>query len=342
MDEVSHCAAILNALRDPALIVNPEERVFAANSAFRSLMPSARVGETLPFVIRSPDIFDAVRRVLGGGKAECANWREHVPVERFFDVFVSPLEVESSERHAIITLRDLTEARRIEQMRADFIANVSHELRTPLSSLLGFVETLQGPAKDDPRARDKFLGIMREQGRRMSRLIDDLLSLSRVEQHQHLRPDTSVDLVSVIRHVVDGFSLIAHEHRVALTLDLPATLTVVGDRDELIRLAENLIGNAIKYGSLPNEDTRVEVSLAVIGAQIRLRVKDHGAGIAREHIPRLTERFYRVDAGASRTNGGTGLGLALVKHIIMRHRGRLQITSTPNEGACFDAFLPLS
>ncbi len=338
----SPCAALLEALRDPAMIIDVDERLGAMNGSMKALMPAARVGEALSLAVRSPDILDAVRRVLAGGAAEAAKWREAVPVERIFDVFVSPLVDDMSGRFAVVTLRDLTDARRIERMRADFIANVSHELRTPLASLLGFVETLQGPARDDPRARDRFLGIMREQGRRMSRLIDDLLSLSRVEQHQHLRPKTSVDLVSVVRHVVDGFSFIARERRVTLVIDAPANLNLVGDRDELIRLAENLIGNAIKYGSLPNQDTRVDISLAAIGAQIRLRVRDHGIGIAREHIPRLTERFYRIDAGASRANGGTGLGLALVKHIIIRHRGRLEITSNPGEGACFDALLPLS
>ena len=342
MHDASYCVAMLDALRDPAMIIDADERVGAMNGTMKALTPKARVGETLSLALRSPDILDAVRRVLAGGAAETAIWRDHVPVERVFDVFVSPIDLAAGERVAVVTLRDLTDALRLERTRADFIANVSHELRTPLASMLGFVETLQGPARDDARARDRFLGIMREQGRRMSRLIDDLLSLSRVEQHQHLRPNTSVDLVSVIRHVVDGFSLIAHEHRMTLAVEAPTALNVIGDRDELIRLAENLIGNAIKYGSIPNQDSHVDVSLSVVGEQIRLRVRDHGAGIAREHIPRLTERFYRIDAGASRANGGTGLGLALVKHIIKRHRGRLEISSTPNEGACFDALLPLS
>ncbi len=342
MNDLSLCAAMLDALRDPAMIIDAEERISALNGAMKALAPSARPGDALSLALRAPDMLDAVRRVLVGGKAETANWREHVPVERVFDVFVSPLDIDPEKRCAVVTMRDLTDIKRMERMRVDFIANVSHELRTPLASLLGFVETLQGPARDDPRARDQFLGIMGEQGRRMSRLIDDLLSLSRVEQRQHLRPSACVDLVSVARQVIDGFAPIAPERRVTLILHAPETLNVVGDRDELIRLAENLIGNAIKYGSLPDQDTNVEISLAVLGSDARLRVRDHGAGIPREHIPRLTERFYRVDATASRANGGTGLGLALVKHILMRHRGRLEIASNPGDGANFDAFLPMS
>jgi len=341
MKDLSLCAAMLEALRDPAMIVDGEERLSALNGPMKALTPSARTGDMLSLALRSPDILDAVRRVLAGGVAETVIWRELVPVERVFDVFASPLDI-AGQAHAVVTLRDLTDLRRTERMRVDFIANVSHELRTPLASLLGFVETLQGPARNDPAARERFLDIMAEQGRRMSRLIDDLLSLSRVEQRQHLRPGASVELVSVIRQVIDSLGPIARDRRAKLHLDAPEMVNMLGDRDELLRLAENLIGNALKYGSLPDQDNQVEVSITLIEGEARLRVRDHGAGIPREHIPRLTERFYRVDAGASRANGGTGLGLALVKHILMRHRGRLEIMSNPGEGACFDAWLPLS
>ena len=176
----------------------------------------------------------------------------------------------------------------------------------------------------------------------MSRLIDDLLSLSRIEQQAHLRPNAPVDLVGVVRHVADGLDLIARENRVTLQLETPEALVIPGDRDELIRLVENLVGNAITYGSLPEQETSVEITLLQQGDQARLRVRDHGRGIAREDLPRLTERFYRADVGASRAKGGTGLGLALVKHIVARHRGRLFITSQPGEGACFEALLPKS
>jgi two-component system phosphate regulon sensor histidine kinase PhoR len=225
-------------------------------------------------------------------------------------------------------------------MRTDFVANASHELRTPLASLLGFVETLQGPAREDPHAREQFLGIMRDQALRMSRLVDDLLSLSRIEQMQHLRPQGSVDLVAVVRHVVDTLGPLARETGAVVNLETPEQAIVPGDRDDLIRLAENLIENAIKYGGGDGAATQVAVSVESEAGLWILSVADNGVGIAPEHIPRLTERFFRTDAGASRAKGGTGLGLAIVKHILARHRGRLAIDSKLGDGARFRAYLP--
>jgi len=338
-DDAALCAALLDALRDPALLVGPDTRLRALNAPMRLLLPAARAGDPLALTLRSPDVLDAATQVLAGAGANCVNWRERVPVERVFDVHLAPLTLAEGTL-CMMTLRETTEALRVERMRSDFIANVSHELRTPLASVMGFIETLQGPAREDPAARVRFLAIMRDQARRMSRLIDDLLSLSRIEQQAHLRPNAPVDLVGVVRHVADGLDLIARESRVTLKLETPQALVIPGDRDELIRLVENLVGNAITYGSLPEKDTSVEITLLQQGDQARLSVRDHGLGISREDLPRLTERFYRADVGASRAKGGTGLGLALVKHIVARHRGRLFITSQPGDGACFEALLP--
>jgi two-component system phosphate regulon sensor histidine kinase PhoR len=230
-------------------------------------------------------------------------------------------------------------------MRADFVANVSHELRTPLAALTGFIETLQGPARDDPAARERFLGIMQAQAWRMARLIDDLLSLSRIELRAHQRPDTLVDLVPIVHQVTDGLETLARDRGVNIeVVDSDTALTVLGDRDELIRLFENLVENGLKYGA---SGRRVEITLGrKQGAdgkeEARVAVRDFGPGIAAEHLPRLTERFYRVDVGESRAQGGTGLGLALVKHILNRHHGRLTIDSKPGEGATFTVRLPLA
>ncbi|MEY9144420.1 signal transduction histidine kinase [Bradyrhizobium elkanii] len=231
-------------------------------------------------------------------------------------------------------------------MRADFVANASHELRTPLAALSGFIDTLQGPAREDARARERFLGIMHTQATRMARLIDDLLSLSRVELSAHVRPEASIDVVPIIRQVADGLEALASERQVEIEVGLPqAPVMIAGDREELLRLFENLIENALKYGA---SGGRVIVSLnqAASGAsgegapEIRVMVRDFGPGIAPEHLPRLTERFYRVDVGDSRNQGGTGLGLSLVKHILNRHRGRLLIESVPKNGATFTACFP--
>jgi two-component system phosphate regulon sensor histidine kinase PhoR len=257
---------------------------------------------------------------------------------------VSPIVL--GNLHAVlITLHDLTSIRRVEEMRADFVANASHELRTPLAALAGFIETMQGPARDDVAARDRFLGIMREQAWRMARLIDDLLSLSRIELRAHMRPDTPVDLVPIVRQVVDGLQTLAQDRGVTVDVVAPAEpLKVLGDRDELLRLFENLIENGLKYGA---SGKRVDITLARLDApdgkhEASIAVRDYGPGIPAEHLPRLTERFYRADVADSRAQGGTGLGLALVKHILNRHRGRLAIESQIGKGATFTARLPFS
>jgi two-component system phosphate regulon sensor histidine kinase PhoR len=263
------------------------------------------------------------------------------------ELIITPVPVPTlfggAEKCMLMTFHDQTPLRRVEEMRADFVANASHELRTPLAALSGFIDTLQGPAKDDAKARERFLGIMHTQATRMARLIDDLLSLSRVELSAHVRPDTLADIVPIIRQVADGLEPLAAERQVAIEIDLPDTPVVIaGDREELLRLFENLIENALKYGA---SGGKVIVSLisAVSGEgapEFRVMVRDFGPGIAPEHLPRLTERFYRVDVGDSRAQGGTGLGLSLVKHILARHRGRLLIESVPKNGAVFTACFP--
>lgn len=332
-------AAFAGAMPQPVLLVDTGARVIAANAAAHALASALRVGDPLAMGLRAPEVLDAVRRVCAGGGAETVRWVERVPIEQVFDVSVAPVALDAAIAVAIV-IKDLTDAMRTERMRSDFVANASHELRTPLASLLGFIETLQGPARDDAKAREQFLGIMRDQARRMSRLIDDLLSLSRIEQTQHVRPQGSVDLVAIVRHVVDTLAPLARETRAEVRLDAPSEATAPGDRDELIRLAENLIENAIKYGGRDGATPQVDIAIAREGSGWTLSVRDNGAGIAPEHIPRLTERFFRTDAGASRAKGGTGLGLAIVKHILARHRGRLAIDSKPGEGARFRAFLP--
>ena len=318
--------ALIDALPEAIFVVDAEAHVLACNPPALAVLPQLRYGEPLARSLRSPDVLDALGRVLAGGGAEKVLWAERLPVECWFEVQLAPLRVPGFEFAAVVSLRDLTEARRVERMRVDFIANASHELRTPLASLLGFVETLQGPAREDSEARARFLGIMREQAQRMARLVDDLLSLSRIEQHLHLRPDTPVDLSMLVAHICDTLAPMAEETDLALETELEPGVIVPGDRDELARVIENLVENAIKYGR-PDAGSpgRIEIYLRNSDGFAVFCVRDHGPGIAPEHIPRLTERFYRVDAGKSRAKGGTGLGLAIVKHIVARHRGKLWI-----------------
>ena len=270
-----------------------------------------------------------------------------MPVERSLVGTVAPLETTQTSEHTpslLIVLTDLTEQDRLVRMRADFVANASHELRTPLASLKGFVETLRGAAKDDDVARDKFLKIMQQQAERMARLIDDLLSLSRIEMQAHVLPRDSVDLGNVIAHVVQTLGPIADERSVAIDVVSSAVPPVVtGDRDELIQVFQNLIENAIKYG---RQGGRVVVRKEVVQSasgldRISVSVADDGLGIAPKHLPRLTERFYRVNAAQSRNAGGTGLGLAIVKHVLNRHQADLQVDSTLGQGSTFRVSFPM-
>ncbi len=337
-------ASLIGAMPEPAIVVGADGRVAVANAPALQLFPALKISDPLVLAMRAPNILDARRRVIAGGEAETVLWSERVPVERHFEVCLAPLAANGGPILAtLITLRDLTEQRKVERMRVDFIANASHELRTPLASMLGFVETLQGPAKDDAPSRERFLAIMRDQGRRMARLVDDLLSLSRIEQKQHLRPDAAVDLALVARNVADALAPLAQEMAVELKVSAEQAVIVTGDRDELVRVAENLIENAIKYGSRfeSNAPNRVEIGVAKTEREGVLSVRDFGYGIAAEHLPRLTERFYRIDASQSRSKNGTGLGLAIVKHILARHRGRLSIASAIHEGSLFTATAPL-
>ena len=335
-------AAILAALPEAVLSVDADDRILEVNPPAQALFPTLRGGAPLASHLRAPDVLDAVTKARAAGETTRTSWLERVPVERLFEVCVAPVENLACGPVVLVYLHEISETRRFERMRVDFIANASHELRTPLSSVLGFIETLQGPARNDEVARGRFLSIMREQAQRMARLVDDLLSLSRIEQHLHLRPKTPVDLALVARHIVDTLTPLAHDSGVTLRLRTSGRVTVVGDRDELIRVAENLIENAIKYGAGEAANREVEIAVERVRAEGRLVVRDHGPGIPPEHLPRLTERFYRVDAGQSRAKGGTGLGLALVKHVVARHRGHLSIESKLGEGSTFEVRLPLA
>lgn len=332
------------ALPDPVILLNPAGQVLFCNAPARGLFASLRQGSHISSVIRTPEFLDAVSAAPERGRAVTVTYAERVPVGRRMAATVAPLS-RGGERagNILVLLRDLTEIERINQMRADFIANASHELRTPLASLRGFIETLQSSAKQDPAARERFLAIMAEQASRMTRLIDALLSLSRVEMNAHVPPSDLVDLNDVINHAKDTLEPLAREMGFRLDVGrFPRPAIVRGDRDELVQVLQNLVQNALKYGDKGGV-VRVEAKhIPSIGRQAgryAIAVIDKGPGIAPEHLPRLTERFYRVDVASSREKGGTGLGLAIVKHILNRHRGELAIASTPGKGSTFTVML---
>jgi two-component system, OmpR family, phosphate regulon sensor histidine kinase PhoR len=341
--------ALLAHIPDPVILVNQRAVVIEANKAAHGLLLGLRMGHPLSFALRSPDVLDGIEAVLRSGSPLRVEYSERVPTERTFEVHIGPLQSEAAKADVqsgvVLFFRDLTSARRLEAMRADFVANASHELRTPLASLLGFIETLQGPARDDARARERFLEIMRGQAQRMRRLIDDLLSLSRIEMRAHVQPTQTVDLSALVRHMIETLSSLAQDRGVVIQAKLPEQpVHVLGDRDELLRVLENLIENAVKYGEsggrVDVDLVRVEASHGRQSPHVAVQVRDYGPGIAPEHLPRLTERFYRADVAQSREKGGTGLGLAIVKHIVNRHRGYLDIKSEPGQGARFTVTLP--
>jgi len=327
-------ADFVRAFPDPVMVLDRNAVVIIANDPATDVLEIDPVGQHLSASIRAPAVLEAVTASLGGAAPSRVEYELRVPLLRHFDVYVSSIPGEPS---VLLVLKDLTREQQIERMRADFVANASHELRTPLASLSGFIETLMGAAKNDTAAREKFLETMRIQADRMKRLIDDLLSLSRIEMNVHLRPSGTVDLAHVARHVADIMSVMAKAEGCDLRFDLPERLTVTGDRDELVQVVQNLVENALKYASTGKI---IDITGRRDDGHAELSVKDHGPGIAPEHMPRLTERFYRVSVQESRSRGGTGLGLAIVKHILNRHRGRLQIDSELGRGSTFTIRLP--
>ncbi len=379
---------IFDAIPDPVLLLDAERRITQGNAAAIALFGHPTIGRDITVAIRNPDVLEAIDAALTAGGQRTVEFSIPGPVAQIFEARVTPfghrmrhvVDAEIADREdmanayggaphnsldsyqpqrdpfgsIMLTLHDITAVRRSEQMRADFVANASHELRTPLASLLGFIETLRGPAEGDSEARGRFLGIMADQAGRMAKLVEELLSLSRIETDEHRPPTDHVMMDEVLERITSGSELRAGERQMSIVrrgdMSLPP---VSGDPDQLTQVFQNLVDNAITYAHPETEITLktqihdADTSLAkqIAGENrslIEISVIDRGPGIPREHLPRLTERFYRVDPARSRAAGGTGLGLAIVKHIINRHRGRLSVDSTVGEGSQFTVYLPVS
>ncbi|MBM3545737.1 MAG: PAS domain-containing protein [Alphaproteobacteria bacterium] len=338
---------LFDNIPDPLLHVGPERTVLAANRAARALFGASLEDRDLAHVMRQPDVLAATEAILAGEPGREVQIEFAGSAERHFAVRIEPL----AQAGALLLLHDTTQLAKLERMRADFVANASHEIRTPLASLVGFIETLRGPARDDAEARAKFLEIMQDQARRMARLVDDLLSLSRIELREHTPPTGSVDIAMTLAALKTTLDRQAEARRMPIVLDVATTLPkVVGDGDELTQVFQNLIDNALKYGK-PGTEVRVAAGEAAQlppsfpdprRRAVAVSVTDTGEGVAREHLSRLTERFYRVDIGRSRDLGGTGLGLAIVKHIVSHHRGAIVIDSEVGRGSTFTVYLPVA
>jgi len=326
---------LLDQLPIPVMLLDDDERVLFVNYSMRDVLGPGLDRKRASSVLRNPDVLAAVTEARRGHSTNVP-FSLPVPIERHFQAYVARISV--TPPVTALLLHDLTVVRRSEQMRADFIANASHELRTPLAAVSGFIETLRGHAREDEVAREQFLEIMGVEAARMRRLIEDLLSLTRIEMNEHVRPEGRIGLEGVVRQAVAALKPLAAQDGITVTVESqPGLPQVVGDHDELVQLFQNLIHNAIKYG---RDRGKVEVSLSRQDGLVAAAVRDDGEGIAQSAIPRLTERFYRVDVKRSRERGGTGLGLAIVKHIVNRHQGRLSIESKLGIGSAFTVFLP--
>jgi two-component system phosphate regulon sensor histidine kinase PhoR len=348
-EKLAAAEAVIAAVPDPLILLDERRRIVRANAqaaAFIGITPEPR---DLAAGLRNPAVLAAADAVLRGERARVIDFSLTVPVERLLRARFARIDHPSPDGAvAVLSLHDITELKRAEQMRADFIANASHELRTPLATLIGFIETLRGPAREDAEARERFLAIMHGQASRMTRLVEDLMSLSRIELNEHMMPRDRVAVSPLLRQIAETLELRAAERDMRIRLAVPPDLPdVLGDRDELAQVFQNLIDNSIKYGRTGTEimiraATGLPPARESSGSQnavVCVAVCDQGEGIPREHLPRLTERFYRVDTARSREMGGTGLGLAIVKHILNHHRGFLEVESTPGVGSAFTVFL---
>jgi len=343
-------AGLLLAVPMPLILIGRDERVVAANDMARKIFAGAAPGRHYTGALRAPELVDCVETALRAGQSASVR---HLATDRGRDVTwrvmaapVSPAGDKAGEgAEVLVSFEDISEIEAAGRMRRDFVANVSHELKTPLTALTGFIETLRGPARDDPAARDRFLGIMAHEVARMNRLVDDLLSLTRVESQERLRPTSPVELERVLAGVLSALEPLAEKRGVGLRLaNAGGQVVVPGDADQLAQVFTNLVENALKYAS---GGGLVEIAVKTMEHEpvldspaVAVSVTDRGSGFEALHIPRLTERFYRIDAHRSRDEGGTGLGLAIVKHIVNRHRGRLRIESWPGKGSRFTVTLP--
>lgn len=339
--------SFVDVLQFPVFLLDSKANVLHLNRHAVRAFGAFRAGDRITTRFRQPEFRKQLETVIATGKAVSFQYNEPVPNDRWFNVECSGMAAvdlgsRGPDRLFLLAFHDQTEVRRIDQMRSDFIANASHELRTPLASLLGYIETLKGAAKNDEAARERFTTVMLEQAERMSRLVNDLLSLSRIEMKSHVKPSDAVSLRDVLSSVITSVEAVAQQVGVTIELKMTGDLTVAGDRDELIQVFENLVENACKYGE---EGKRVIISASRIdtreGARALVSVRDFGPGIAAEHQQRITERFYRVDIARSREKQGTGLGLAIVKHILHRHGTRLRISSKIGEGSEFSVELAM-
>ncbi|MGL4311634.1 MAG: ATP-binding protein [Paracoccaceae bacterium] len=339
---------VIEAMPMPVVLIGADARIAVANRAAHAIFGPVMEGRHHQTVLRQPVLVDLIAALAAGEGAREARFVAAAGEEEAtYRVNGTRVQGEGKETGLLLAFEDMSALEQAEEMRRDFVANVSHELRTPLTALTGFIETLRGAARDDAPARERFLGIMEREARRMNRLVSDLLHLSRVESEERVRPTAMIDLGTLVGATAATLRDMALESGVTLEIvGFDGPIRAPGDADQLTQVFTNLIENAVKYGGANRpvtiSATRIDRDPVLRGPCVDIAVRDRGEGIDPLHLPRLTERFYRVDTHRSREKGGTGLGLAIVKHIVNRHRGKLRIESAPGHGSVFTVRLPVA
>ena len=347
--EVSRSAfqKVINGIPIPVLIVDKSMLIIAANTEAAKYFNSPLAGNSLYLLFRQPEVISSINQALTENTVKRTKINElRNEIETTLKLMFNPVDLDSEgSQGLILSLVDESLRGSAEEMRRDFVANVSHELKTPLTSLAGFIETLKHESWDDPATRIKFLEIMENEAYQMNRLVRDLLSLSKVEVIEGAEPNSEINLCDVVDIAINSLRPLAQKNKNGIILnDMNPDWLIRGDQDQLVQVFKNLLENAIKYGP-PNSNVAVDCILEKDRFNpakefVRVNIKDYGSGFDPIHIPRLTERFYRIDKHRSREVGGTGLGLAIVKHILIRHRGRLEIASEVGKGSVFSVILP--
>ena len=356
---------ILNKLEDAIIVLDSDQKIVFQNSHSIDLFENNYTGQNITNLIRSPIVLETLENVYKNKKTRIIEYNSEYGQNlsprstNFYNVEISyeknHLQLTNTKDNYVILMKNITPLKNIEKVRSSFIANVSHELKTPLATIMGFLETIRGPAKDDKKSMSKFLGIMDKETIRMKRLIDDLLVVSKIESDEHIHPTKKVNLIKTLNNVIESLKEYALKKNIQIRTNyqLSENLSVLGNEDELVQVFTNIIDNSIKYGKInssivikaeevkeqtdQSEDKKLFPQLI-----LKISVKDESDGIHAKHLSRLTERFYRVDAARSKEIGGTGLGLTIVKHILNKHRGHLDIKSEINQGSTFTVELPIA
>ena len=356
---------ILNKLEDAIIVLDSDQKIVFQNSHSIDLFENNYTGQNITNLIRSPIILETLENVYKNKKTKIIEYNSEYGQNlsprstNFYNVEISyeknHLQLTNAKDNYVILMKNITPLKNIEKVRSSFIANVSHELKTPLATVMGFLETIRGPAKDDKKSMSKFLGIMDKETIRMKRLIDDLLVVSKIESDEHIHPTKKVNLIKTLNNVIESLKEYALKKNIQIRTNyqLIENLSVLGNEDELVQVFTNIIDNSIKYGKI---NSSIDIKAEEVKEQtdqsedkklfpqliLKISVKDESDGIHAKHLSRLTERFYRVDAARSKEIGGTGLGLTIVKHILNKHRGHLDIKSEINQGSTFTVELPIA